>query len=181
MKKKIIIICVMLIGFVLAVTANSWAQRERGGDRRADRGGRERGGHFQKWDKPVAHKFSRDRGRAYHPKRHHYRPAHRFKPKFHKRHHYRPAQRFKHKYYKRHHYRAPHRFRPKYRPWRHRPAYRRGHPKHFKWRHRHSVVKQINNYYGSAESYAEPQDEFQASASVSDTGFSVSVGVSKTN
>jgi hypothetical protein len=43
------------------------------------------------------------------------------------------------------------------------------------------VVQEINNYYSNAESYAEPQDEFQASATVSDSGFSVSVGVSKTN
>jgi hypothetical protein len=43
------------------------------------------------------------------------------------------------------------------------------------------VVKEINNYYSSAESYSEPEDEFTASASISDTGFSVSVGVSNTN
>jgi hypothetical protein len=43
------------------------------------------------------------------------------------------------------------------------------------------VVQETNNYYSSAESYAAPQDEFQASAAVSDSGFSVSVGVSKTN
>jgi hypothetical protein len=43
------------------------------------------------------------------------------------------------------------------------------------------VVNQVNNYYSSTESYSEPEDEFSASASVSDTGFSVSVGVSKTN
>lgn len=167
MKKKIIIISVALIGFVLAVTANSWAQRERVGDRRVDRGARDRGGHFQKWDKPEVHKFNRHRGRAYQPKRYHQQ--------------YRPAHRFKHKYNRRHHYRVPPRFRPKFRPWRHRPVHRRGHPRPFKWRHRHSVVKEINNYYSSAESYAEPQDEFQASATVSDSGFSVSVGVNKTN
>jgi hypothetical protein len=38
MKKKIIIISVVLIGFIVAFTSNSWAQRERGGDRRGDRG-----------------------------------------------------------------------------------------------------------------------------------------------
>jgi hypothetical protein len=43
------------------------------------------------------------------------------------------------------------------------------------------VVQKINNYYSSAENYEEPQDEFQASASVSDSGFSISVGVNKTN
>ena len=40
MKKKIIIISVVLIGFIVALTTNSWAQRERGGDRRPGRGGR---------------------------------------------------------------------------------------------------------------------------------------------
>ena len=85
MKKKIILISVVLIGFVLAVTANSWAQRERVGERHRDRGG-----HFQKWDKPAHHKFDRGHGRGFYPKRHqqHYRPVHRFKPKFHRRHHY---------------------------------------------------------------------------------------------
>ena len=155
MKKKIIIISVVLIGFVLAVTANSWAQRERGGDRRVDRGGDDRGGQFQKWDKPAVHKFNRNPGQAYHRRGN---PHH-----------------------KRHPYRVTPRIRPNFRPWRHRPVYRHGHPRPFKWRHRHSVVKEINNYYSSAESYAAPQDEFQASASVSDSGFSVSVGVSKTN
>jgi len=161
MKKKIIIISVIFIGFFLAVTANSWAQRERGGDRRVDRGGHDRGGQFQKWDKPAVHKFNRNPGQAYHRRGnpHHYRPVHRFKPKYHKRHPYRVTPRI----------------RPNFRPWRH------GHPRPFKWRHRHPVVKEINNYYSSAESYAAPQDEFQASASVSDSGFSVSVGVSKTN
>jgi hypothetical protein len=167
MKKKIIIISVVLIGFFLAVTANSWAQRERGGDRRVDRGGRDRGGQFQQWDKPAVHKFNRNSNRAYQPTRnfHHNRPVQRFYPKFHKR----------------HPYRVPPRFRPKFGPWRHRPVYRHGHPRPFKWRHSHSVVKEINNYYSSAESYATAQDEFQASASVSDSGFSVAVGVSKIN
>jgi hypothetical protein len=54
MKKKIIIISVVLIGFFLAVTANSWAQRERGGDRRVDRGG-----DFQNGDRSAVHKFNR--------------------------------------------------------------------------------------------------------------------------
>ena len=151
MKKKIIMISVVLIGFFLAVTANSWAQRERGGDRRVDGGDRGRGGQFQKLDKPAVHKFNRTRGRAYQPRRnpHHYRPVHRFKPK--------------------------------YRYWHHRPAYRHAPVKRYFRRHRHSVINQVTNYYSSAESDASPQDEFQASASVSDSGFSVSVGVSKTN
>jgi hypothetical protein len=39
----------------------------------------------------------------------------------------------------------------------------------------------INNHYSSAEGYAAPEEEFHGSASVSDSGFSVSVAVSKTN
>ena len=144
MKKKIILISVVLIGFVLAVSANSWAQRERVGERHRDRGGR-----FEKWDKPAPHKFQRDRGRAHHPKRYHknYRPVHRFKPKFHRRlHHGRPH--------------------PKWHRYRH-------------WRHHRRPV--IHNYYSSVERYAWPEDEFQASATVTESGFAVSVGVSKTN
>jgi hypothetical protein len=159
MKKKIILKSVVLIGFVLAVSANSWAQRERVGERHQDRGGQ-----FEKWDKPVHQKFDRGHGRGHYPKRHHqhYRPVHRFKPKFHKG---RP-------------YGGPH---PKWhrsRHWRDRPNYRRGHPRWHHWRHHHRPV--IHNYYGSTESYAA-EDEFHASATVSDSGFSVSVGVSKTN
>jgi hypothetical protein len=179
MKKKIIIISVVLMGFVLAVTANSWAQRERGGNRPMHRGGnfqtgeapsipefnRDRGRPYHKWDKPAVHKFNRDRGRAYHPRRSHHRPVHRFKPEFHKR----------------HHYRAPHRFGPRFRHWRHRPAYRHWPAKPFFRRHQHSVINQVTNYYSNAESDTAPQDEFHASATVSNTGFSVTVGASKTN
>ena len=160
MKKKIILISVVLIGFVLAVSANSWAQRERVGERHRDRGGQ-----FEKWDKPGHHKFDRGHGRGHYRKRHnhHYRPAHRFKPKFHRR----------------HHYGGPH---PKWhrnRHWRHRPYHRHGHPRWHRWRHHRRPV--IHNYYSSTESYSGPEDEFHASATVSDDGFSVSVGVSKTN
>ena len=164
MKKKILIISVVLIGFIVALTSNSWAQRERGGDRRSDRGN-----HFQKGNGSGDHDFDRDRIRDRGPRnrsRHHFnRPAYRFKPKF----------------YKRHHYRAPYRHRPKFRRWRHRPVYRQGHPRQFYRRPHHSVVKEINNYYSSAESYSEPEDEFSASATITDTGFAVSVGVRKTN
>jgi hypothetical protein len=158
MKKKIMIISVALIGFVLAVTSNSWAQRERVGKHQRDRGG-----HFQKWDNPALHKFDRTRGRGDQPQRQHYRPVHHFKPKFHRR----------------HHYRAPHRYRHKYRLWRHRPDYRQGHHRRPYWRHHRRAV--INNHYSSAEGYAAPEEEFHGSASVSDSGFSVSVAVSKTN
>jgi hypothetical protein len=141
MKKKIMIISVALIGFVLAVTSNSWAQRERVGKHQRDRGG-----HFQKWDNPALHKFDRTRGRGDQPQRQHYRPVHHFKPKFHRR---------------------------------HRPYYRHGHHRRPYWRHHRRAV--INNHYSSAEGYAAPEEEFHGSASVSDSGFSVSVAVSKTN
>jgi hypothetical protein len=160
MKKKIIIICVVFIGFVLALTANSWAQRESAGKPHGDRGG-----HFQKWDKPAIHKIDRNRVRADHLKGHQNGPAKRFKPKFHKR----PV------------YRAPHRFGPKFRFWRHRPTNGRAYPKRFLWRHRHSAVNHTVHYYSTAASYAVPEEAFMASASVSDSGFSVSVGVSKTD
>ena len=149
MKKKIIIISAVLIGFVLTVSGNSWAQRERGG------------GHFQKWDKPAVHKFDRSHGQGYHHRRYDqtYRPVHRFKPKFHNG----------------HHYRAPHRNRH----WWHRPYYRHWKFKRHYWRHHRRPV--INNYYSSSEGYAAPGEEFHASASVSDSGFSVSVDVNKTD
>lgn len=160
MKRKLIIIGIVLIGFVLVLSSNSWAQRERSGKRHRDHGD-----HFQKWDKPVYHKFNRDRSRTYRHNRYHhnYRPAYRFKPKFHKR----------------HHYRGPYRNLHRYRHWRHRPGYRHLKFKRHYWRHHRRPV--INNYYSSAEGYAEPEEEFHASASVSDRGFSVSVGVNKTN
>jgi len=166
MKKKIIIISVVFIGFFLAVTANSWAQRERGGDRPMDRSGNFQRGE-NSGEEPSIPEFNRDRGRAYQPRRNpqYHRPVHRFEPKFHER----------------HHYRAPRRFGPNYRYWPRRPAYRHAPARHFFRRHQHSVINQVTNYYSNAESYAASQDEFQASASVSDSGFSVSVGVSKTN
>jgi hypothetical protein len=43
------------------------------------------------------------------------------------------------------------------------------------------VVKEINNYYSSEESYSEPKDEFAASATITDSGFAFSVGVRETN
>ena len=160
MKKKIIIISVVMIGFAMMLTDSSWAQRENAGKRHGDRGG-----HSQKWDKPAIHKFDRDRVRADQLKGRQNGPAKRFKPKFHK-------GRV---------YRAPHRYGPKYRFRRHRPMHRHVGPKRFFWRHRHSAVNHITNYYSTAENYAVPEEAFQASAAVSESGFSVSVGVSKTN
>ena len=179
MKKKIII-CIALTAFALGLAGNSWADRERGGNRRMDRGDR-----FQDADRASHGHFKRSHVRNHRPG--HYPPRKfkghgpRYKHKVFKRHH-RPARWYKHKYYKKHYYRAPHRFRHKIRHWRHRPVYRHGgHPRYHKWRHRHSVVREINHYYGNAETEPAPEESFQASASVSDSGFSVSVGVSKTN
>jgi hypothetical protein len=146
MKKKSIIICVVLIGFVLALTANSWAQRENVGKRHQNRGG-----NFQKWDKPAVHKFDRYRGRVSLPAKHRNRPVHYFKPHLKRR----------HQIYKLHRY-----WRPSLPRWRN-------------WRHHRPAV--IHKHYGSAESYVAPEEAFQASAAVSDSGFSVSVGVSRTN
>jgi hypothetical protein len=78
-----------------------------------------------------------------------------------KRHPYRPADGIRHKQYR----------------WYLRPIYRHGHPGRF----HQTVVREINNYYSSTESYAEPEDEFSASASISDTGFSITVGVKHTD
>lgn len=152
MKKNIVIISVVIFGFVMALSGNSWAQRERSG-KRLNNGGKQ----FQKWDQPAVHQLKRAGGPAHLPADRNYRPVNRIKPKFNRG----------------HNYRAPVRFGPKYRYWR--PQFRRP---FFKGRHHRPV---INNYYGSTEGYAEPEEAFQASASVSDTGFSVSVGVSKTN
>lgn len=164
MKKKIIIISVVLIGFIVALSSNSWAQRERGGDRRPDGGN-----HFQKWKGSGDHNFDRDRipnrGPRVQSKPHFNRPGSLVKSKFHKRQHYRP----------------PYRYKPKFKPWFHRPIYRHGYPNRFYRRPHHSMVKEINNYYGSTESYYAPEDEFTASATITDTGFAFSVGVKETN
>ena len=120
------------------------------------------GGPQQKWDNPPNADNNSDRGRSWAPGIQHDRSADRFTPQLHRR----------------DHYRAPYRFAPKYRHWNHRPFYRPFHHKRYYWRPYHGAV--INNYYGSAESYA-PEDEFSASATVSDTGFSVSVAVRDTN
>ena len=103
MKKKLVIISVVFIGFVLAVTANSWAQRDSVGQRHQDRGG-----HSQKWDKPAAHKFDRGRGQDYRGGDRHNRPAHHFRPHLQKR----------HQIHKQHRYWRP--GLPKWRYWRHR-------------------------------------------------------------
>jgi hypothetical protein len=81
----------------------------------------------------------------------------------------------------RHHYSPAHGFRYKHHRWNRRPVYRHGHPRHHHRRFRHTVVREINNYYGNTESYAAPEDEFNASASISDTEFSFSVGVKRTD
>ena len=69
----------------------------------------------------------------------------------------------------------------KHNRWHRRPVYRHGHPGRYYRYPRRIVVQEVNNYYDSAESYAYPEDEFNASASVSDSGFSFSVGVRRTD
>jgi hypothetical protein len=139
MKKKFILIRVVLIGFVLAVTVNSWAQRDSVGQRHQDRGG-----NFQKWDKPAVQKFERDRGRVYRPGNPHNRPAHHFRPHLQKR----------HQIHKLHRYWRP------------------GLPKWRYWRHHRPAV--INRHYGSAEnafqaSAAISDSGFAVSVGVSQT------------
>ena len=73
-----------------------------------------------------------------------------------------------------------------YQKW-HKPAYYQHgwawghHPRFYHRRFQNTVVREINYYYGSTENYYEPEDEFNASASVSDTGFSISIGVRRTD
>ena len=150
MKKMIIISSVAIIGFVLAATTNSWAQRDRVGQRHQDRGG-----HSQKWDRPEVQEFNRSQHRG----DRHYRPEHRF----------RPGPR------KPYHYRAPQRSWHKYRHWRHQPHYRYGHPQPYYRRHPRAAV--VDPY----RSHAAPEEAFHAAASVSEGGFSVSIGISQMN
>lgn len=175
MKQKFII-SIVLIGFMVALSGNSWAQRERGGDRRPDQSGRVEkfsGSENPDFDRNSVHK--RDRGNQ--TRRDFNRPGPGSNHKLQKR----PAYGSQHPFQRRHPWGVPNRFKPKHRHWRHLPANRRPHPKPFFKRYRHSVLNQVNNYYSNAESYSEPEDEFTASALVSDTGFSVSVGVRETN
>jgi hypothetical protein len=111
-------------------------------------------------------------GRVTHYEKNHKPPSYRhgqgFRPHP-NRYHYQPAPRFRHKLYQ----------------WNRRPFYRHGHPRHYHGRYpvgaRQIVVQEHNYYHSNADSYAGSGDEFNASASVSDTGFSVSVGVSQTD
>ena len=180
MKKKIIIISVVLIGVMAALTSNSWAKRDKGGGGHPDRGGR-----FEDFNRSGNHDSDRDRVRDRNPRnytrRDFKRPEPGFKHKLHKGNPHRPVYRSGPKFHRRHHDRPPYWHGPKFRHWRHRPVHRHGHPGRFYRRPQQSVVKEINHYYGSAESYSEPEDEFSASATITDTGFSVSVGVKETN
>ena len=143
MKKKILIISVIFVGFMLAVNGSSWAERDRAGQ-----GHQGHGGNFQKWDKPAVHKF--DRNRISRPGKQLNRPVHYWKPKLQWR-HQNPGL---------HRYRRP------------------GLPKWRNWRHHRPTV--IHTHYGSVGNYAAPEKALQASADVFDSGFAVSVGVSKT-
>lgn len=95
MKKKIVIISIVWVGFIFALTGNSWAAREKGGHRNQDRGG-----HYQKWNKHADnHYYKGNHG----PSRH--RAPRHFKPRHNRRYH-RPAYRKAHP--QRYHRRAPH-------------------------------------------------------------------------
>jgi hypothetical protein len=71
-----------------------------------------------------------------------------------------------------------HHFKPKPPRRDHRPVYRKFHPKRYDRRAHRPVVKQINNYYGSVESDSVAEDDYRATASISDAEFSFSIGVS---
>jgi hypothetical protein len=116
-------------------------------------------GPYQKWDKPSNPAHKPNHGRNLAPGIQNDRPKPQPIPRFHRP--YPP--------------RAPYRLAPQYRHWRQRPFYRP-----FGHRH-HAGVNEINNYYSRVERYYTPEDEFGASATISDTGFSVSVGVRETN
>jgi len=79
MKKKILIISMVFVGFMLAASGSSWAGRDRAGQ-----GHQDRGGNFQKWDKPAVHQF--DRNRISPPGKQLNRPTHYWKPKLQWRH-----------------------------------------------------------------------------------------------
>ena len=152
MKKNSIIISIALIGLILVFNGNSWAASNRGGPHQN-----------QKWDRPSNAIDKPDRGRSSAPGIQHHRPGDRFSPRLHK-----PD-----------YHRGPYRFAPKPRPWFHRPFYRPFQPKRHFWQHHRGAA--ANNYYSKANRYYTPGDEFSASATISDTGFAVSVGVRETN
>ena len=99
--------------------------------------------------------------------------------KWHKPYYYKHGRAWRH-HLKHHNHRPAHGIRHKHHRWYRRPIYRHGHPGYRHGRFHRTVVREINNYYSSTESYAEPEDEFNASATVSDTGFSITVGVKHT-
>ena len=152
MKKNIMIISITLIGFILAAGGNLWAANYGSGP-------------HPKWDKPSYSGNRPDHGRSFVPGNTPDRPVHELTPRIHK-----PYPN-----------RAPYRFAPKYRPWLRRPFFRPFRPKGFFGPRHHAEVNEINNYYSDTERYSVPEDEFNASATISDTGFSVSVGVRDTN
>ncbi len=75
-------------------------------------------------------------------------------------------------------YLVKHRHGPKHHGWHHPRFHRRDHHRWVRGRPHRTVVRQINNYYISDHGYYEPQDHLSVDAFVSDTGFSISVGVS---
>ena len=97
--------------------------------------------------------------------------------------HYKPGRAWGH-HPKRHHYRPARVLRNKHHRLHRRPFHRQYHPGRH---HSHlpgTVVREVNNYYGSSESYdayEDSRDQFNFSTSVSETGFSFSIGVERTD
>lgn len=149
MKKNIVIIGIALIGLVMVFSGNSWAAGNKGGP-------------YQKWDRPSNFNSRADHGRS---------PAPRIQPNY-------PERRFIPRFKGPDQHRAPYRYAPKYHLWRQRPFYRPFHPGWNYWRHHRGTV--INRFYSGSGSYG-PGDEFSASAFISNTGFAVSVGVRDMN
>ena len=77
MKKKIVIIGIALLAFAVVLAGNSWAERERGGNRHMDRGDR-----FQKADNAVDRGHFRGRGPAHFPRHDFKRSGPHFKHKY---------------------------------------------------------------------------------------------------
>ena len=120
---------------------------------------RNKGGSYQKWNNPSNAISQPDRGRSLAPGIQYQQPQHRFIPRLHQI----------------NNRRAPYRFTPKIRPSFRRPFY----PNRYLWQHHHGSVN--SNHYRIAEGYYAPADGFSAAATISNTGFLFSVGVSETH
>ena len=122
-----------------------------------------KGGAYQKWNKSSKAISKPDRVRSSAPGIQYQRPQHRFIPRLHQI----------------NNRRAPYRFAPKTRPWFRRPFYRPFHPKRYFRQQHHGSAN--SNYYRIAQRDYAPAGRFSAAATISNTGFLFSVGVSETN